>query len=798
MKISLNWVKQYIDLSGIEPSVIADKLTNAGLEVETVETLAVGTHLVTGYVKDARLMENSDHLTVCQVDLGVKYGIVPIVCGAPNVKTGQTVIVARPGAELAEVRIGKSTIRGHESHGMICSLLELGVDPKRLSQASIDGIEVLPHGTEIGREDVLSLLGLDDVILTIKVLANRPDALAVYNVARELSILFERPLKPWHRPLEKKGHAPAFEVNVKTAKCPQFSIRTVEGIGKGSTPEYISRALLALGMRPISPLVDISNYVMLLTGQPLHFYDLDALPEPRLTIVEDLKSPFLALDEKTYEVQPGDLSIVSGTTIACLAGVMGSSLTGVKETTKNIAVEAANFYGPTVRQTSIRLNLPSESSQRFIKGINPHQAEDVLDLTISLIGEVLGYRSFSKTVAHDLVDHRLKRIPFAHETINRRLGTKFTPAEISATLNRIGIQIIDEPEPIAIVPAHRIDIDGVADLTEEVIRIRGFEHIEVKLPSLTALHTGLTASQAKVERLRQLLLNRGLHEVLTYTLLHQSEIDKFRLLNHDELFQVSNPMTDEHEYVRGGLTHSLLEAANYNVARQTKNLAIFEISGIETRKTLATHLGLVLVGEKSLRGQLATKPYDFYDAKGLFEAVMTTFGIDAGRYRYERLADNSAELHPGQSASILIDNQKVGVIATLSPEAYSRFDFKKAPVVMLEIDLGYVLNLRVSATKMSPLSKYPAVTRDLAFVIDQSVEAQAILKVIRKTQKDLIRDVFIFDVYTGEHVPEGKKSLALSIVINDEKKTLTETECAQVIERVKVALATAFNLTFRV
>jgi phenylalanyl-tRNA synthetase beta chain len=797
MRISLNWIKQYVDLSGIEPSEIATKLTNAGLEVEAIDRVAVGTNLVTGFVKEAKLMENSDHLTVCQVDMGVKYGVSQIVCGAPNVRTGQIVIVARPGAELAEVKIGKSTIRGVESHGMICSLLELGVDPKRLSQESIDGIEVLPASTKVGHEDILSLLGLDDVILTIKVLANRPDALAVHNVARELSILFERPLKPWKRNL-KEGHEPSFEVVVKTNKCPQFSIRTVEGIGRGVTPEPIARSLLAMGMRPINPLVDISNYVMLLTGQPLHFYDLDRLEEPRLTVLNDLSAPFTALDEKTYDVQPGDLSIVSGHTIACLAGVMGSQQTGVSETTKNIAIEAAHFYGPAVRQTSIRLNLPSESSQRFVKGINPHQAEEVLDLTINLIGEVLGYKSYSKTVAHDVVDHGLKHIPFTYAAINGRLGTKFTPEVITQTLKRIGIEVFETPQPLAIVPAHRIDIDGVADLSEEVIRILGFEHIEVKLPSLTALHAGLTGTQAKLERVRQLLLNRGLHEILTYTLLHRSEIGKFRLLNQDELYKVTNPMTDEHEYVRGGLMYSMLGVANYNVARQTKSLALFEIGGIETKASWTNHLGIVLVGSKSSRGQLVTKPYDFYDAKGLFEAMMTILGIDPGRYRYERKADDSMELHPGQSADVLVDNKRVGVIATLSPEAAAGFDFKKAPVVLLEIDLGYVLNLRVSNTKMTPLSKYPTVTRDLALVVDQGIEAQALIKVIRKTQKDIIRDVVIFDVYTGDHVPAGKKSLALSIVLNDEKKTLTDNECAQVIERVKVALAQAFSVTFRI
>ena len=294
MKVSLNWIKKYVDLTDITPEEIASKLTMAGIEVESIDPLAVGTNLVIGFVKQAKLMENSDHLSLCQVDLGKKYGNVQIVCGAPNIKTGQTVIVARPGAKLKEVSIGRSSIRGHESNGMICSLLELGVDSKQLSQDSIEGIEVLDSATAIGREDVLALLGLDDVILSIKLLANRPDAMGLYNVAREIAMLFNRQIKPWTQALPI-GNKPNFKVDVRTGKCPQFTIRTVMGIKQGTTPEYIAHALKSMGMRPISPLVDISNYVMLLTGQPLHFYDLDRLEEQRLVISDDVNAPFYAL-----------------------------------------------------------------------------------------------------------------------------------------------------------------------------------------------------------------------------------------------------------------------------------------------------------------------------------------------------------------------------------------------------------------------------------------------------------------------------------------------------------------------
>ncbi len=794
MKISLNWIQKYVDLTGITPREIAKKLTMAGIEVEAIDPLAHGTNLVTATVIDARLMENSDHLSICQVDMGAQYGKTQIVCGAPNIKTGQKVIVARPGAELKDVKIGKSSIRGHESNGMICSLLELGIAEKFLSQASIDGIEVLPATTEIGREDVLAMLGLSDTILSLKLLANRPDGLGLYNIAREIALLFDRPIKPWEQVLPP-GKKARFNVKVTTTKCPQFTIRTVHGIALGLTPQYMKESLMSMGMRPINPLVDIANYVMLLTGQPLHIYDLDKLEEPALTIVDDRNQKFIALDGQTYDVIDGDIVIMSGKTIACLAGVMGSEHTAVGLKTKNIAIEAANFYSAQIRQTSIRLNLPSESSQRFIKGINPHQAEAVLDLTINLIGEVLGYQSYSSSVSHDVVNHELKRIPFTYETINERLGTKFSKKTIDATLQKVGIIITETKE--AIIPAHRIDIDEVADLAEEVIRIQGFEQIDVKLPALTALHAGLRHEQVKLDDIRTLLRHRGLDEIVSYTLLHQKEINKFRFLNQDEVHRLSNPMTDEHEYVRASLLYSMLKVANYNASRQNKSLGIFEISSIETKAIRTTNLGIVLVGDKSLRGQLMTKPYDFYDLKGLLEAMMNVLGIDGGRYRLERVTNYQAELHPGQSATIIVDNRIIGIMGVLSPNAISQFDFNKAPVIMLELDVGLLIKTPTSNTKMAPLSRFPLVMRDLSIIISESYDAQTIIKTIRKTNKELIRQVDIFDIYQGNHIPQGKKSLALTITLNSDRRTLTEGECSDVIEKIKVALAQSFSAAFR-
>jgi len=797
MRISLNWINQYVDISRITPEEIARKLTFAGIEVETIDRIAVGTNLVTAYVVEAKKMDGSDHLSLCQVDMGPNFGTTQIVCGAPNIKTGQKVIVARPGAVLDKVKISRSNIRGNESNGMICSLLELGVDDKNFSDDQKDGIEVLPGDTPIGIEDVLKLLGLDDTILSLKLLANRPDAMALYNVAKEIGLLFDLPVKDWKQSLPS-GKKPDFTITVNTPKCRLFSIRTVHGICNGTTPEYIKRALSSMGMRPISPLVDISNYVMLLTGQPLHFYDLDKLKGKELVISEQFEGTFTALDDKSYSILKGDIAITNGKELACLAGIMGSNHHGVSATTTSIAIEAAHFDGATIRGTATRLNLLSESSQRFIKGTNPHQIEDVLDLTVLLIKEILGCREYSSTVSHDTVVHQRKEITFTREAINMRLGTSFSMAEIEATLTKIGFDIAHrESKVVALVPFARIDVDGIVDLSEEVIRIQGFEHIDAKLPHLVAINAGFSKGQTRQEALRSLLLNRGLDEILTYTLLNKSEAESYRFLNKDELYRLSNPMTVDREYVRGGLSFSLLQSANYNVARQNKQLAMFELSSIETKHSRSAHLGIVLVGQKSARQMLVTRPYDFYDAKGMFEAIMSLLGIDAARYRYERLT-GCPELHPGQSAAIHVDNKPCGIIGALSPLGAQPFDFKKLDVVLLEIDLGYILGLKVNPVKMAPLSKFPTVMRDIAVIVEEEVDAATIIKAIRKTNKELIRNVEIFDVYAGTGIPAGKKSIALTMHINSENRTLTDFETNEVIEKVKIALASGFNASFRI
>ena len=482
MKVSLKWLNNYVDLKDLTAESIAQKLTFAGIEVEDIVRLASGTNLVIGEIIECVDHPDSNHLHILKVDEG-KYGIEQIVCGAPNARVGLKVIVARVGAVLPKITIVKSTIRGVESNGMCCSLLELGVDAKYLTEAQINGIEELPSDAVVGNDDVLNYLGLDDTILDLKLLANRSDCLAMQNVAKEVAALFEREVKlPENTKLEVKSSD--FKVDSKTSLCRQFSIREIRNIKVKESPKWLKERLIASGVRPINNIVDIGNYVMLLTGQPLHMYDLDKLSSKSLCARSDYEGDFVALDEKTYRLQEGDLVIMNEDKVMCLGGVMGSLSCAVDENTKNVAIEAANFDAKTIRHTSTRLNLISESSQRFVKGINKDQYEYVLNLTANLLIELAEADEIYEIKTYDEIDHTPLVIESSCKEINDRLGSNFEHDLIKHTLERVGIIINDFDGDCfkAHIPNHRIDIKLGADLSEEVIRLLGFEHIKSILP----------------------------------------------------------------------------------------------------------------------------------------------------------------------------------------------------------------------------------------------------------------------------------------------------------------------------
>mgnify|MGYP001418869795 CR=1 FL=1 len=798
MLVSLKNVSKYVSLDGLTAEEIADKLTFSGVEVEEVGRLASGSHLVIGEVIKCEKHPNSDHLHVLDVNLGNQYGVTQIVCGAPNAKKGLKVIVARVGAILPQLDIKKGNIRGIESNGMCCSLLELGVDAKYLSEYQKAGIEELPLDAPVGEENVLGYLGLDDVILNLKVLANRPDLLSTINVAREIGALYAREVK-----------IPTFSTNVsfntklvvgsKTKKCSQFAGREIRNIVTKPSPKWLVSSLMAMGIRSINNIVDIGNYVMMMTGQPLHMYDADKLEKAELYAQEDYQGDFVALDEKTYKVIKGDIVIASNNEPKCLGGLMGALNCAVTDQTKNIYIEAASFDSASIRRTSNRLGLFSESSARFIKGTNHYQAEFVMNFVTALINDLCETNENSNIVTYQSEKYEPQVINTTVDKINKRLGTSFTKVEIANALSRLNFvtKFKNDEEFSTSVPAYRLDITGPADLSEEVIRLLGFEHVKSVLPALDTKVGLLTTRQKRIKNIKTYLRNKGLDECVTYTLTSTKKMHDFNILKEEEHYAIINPLTDERVVVRTHILGSLLEVANYNIARQNKNLAIFEVSNMISKVSRSEHLAIVLVGKKQGQGLMREVDYDFFDMKGLIEGLFTTLGVESSRYKFERLVDTKGELHPGKSASIIFQNKIIGKFGELHPNAIEKYDLGKTSAVALEIDLEALLEAKVSEIKMVPISRYPSVSRDLAFILDKGIAAGDVIKYVKKSGGSLVVDCQVFDVYQGEHIAEGKKSMAITVTYLKDNATLTEKEVSDAEDKIKFELARSFKAEIR-
>ena len=796
MLVSLNELKKYVDLQGLVGEDIANGLTFAGIEVEEIYKLASGTNLVIGEILECEKHPDSDHLHILKVNLGNKYGIEQIVCGAPNARVGLKVIVSRVGAKLPGGEIKAGVIRGVSSNGMCCSLLELGVDAKYLSEKQTSGIEELPLDAVVGNEEVLEYLGLDDEILNLKILANRPDLLSLYNVAKEVGAIFNRKVNIPHYEI-KDDFVSDLKVGSLTDKCHQFSGREIKNIIVKDSPKFMQDALRSMGIRSINNIVDIGNYVMLLTGQPLHMYDADKLPKKELIARDDLEGEFIALDEKKYNIIKGDIVITSDSKMMCIGGVMGASECAVSEDSKNIYIEAASFDGASIRHTSSRLGLSSESSQRFVKGTNHFQSIDVINFATYLIKEYCEAKEISNIITYLDEDKPNNEVRTSISKINKRLGTDFNKSEIEDVLNRLNFKLkfLDEDNFISFTPDYRLDVTCDADISEEVIRLLGFEHVKSVLPTLDTKVGALSLPQNRLRKIREYLLDIGIDECLTYSLVSKENSQKFNLLHSEEHYKIINPLTDEREYFRTHIAYSLLEAASYNVNHQNKDLALFETANMISKSSRSEHLSIALVGNKHLRGDMRNEPYDFFDMKGVVENIFALLGIETSRYKFER-AEDKKELHPGKSAYIYFQNQIIGVFGELHPNQYNEFKFGKTNVVILELNLDSLLNAKVSINKMSPISRFPVVSRDLAFIIDKDIAISDILKVVKTSAKGMVKEASVFDVYEGSNMKQGYKSVAINISLGSDH-TLTDVEIVDAIDKIKFELNKKYNIELR-
>ena len=799
MKISVKYLSEYLDISDLSIQQLVDKITITGVEIESVEHLAIVDHLIIGYVQSCEKHPDSDHLHVCKVDTGS--GVATIVCGAPNVAAGQKVIVALPGANLPAkgIVIQKGVIRGVPSEGMICSLLELGVDEKYLSQAQKDGIEVLDKDAPVGNKDPLAYLGLDDTLLELKPTPNRGDVLSMISFVYEASAALNKPLKKDLAKVELKKLAPAtYKVSSATPKCPRIALKGVHGIKVQPSPRWLQETLMGFGVRAINNIVDIGNFVMLLVGQPLHMYDADKLKSHDFVVKDGFDGKFVALDEQTYQLQKDDILITDGAQLGCLAGVMGADETKVDEHTKNIVIEAAEFNDIQIRTTARRLQLLSEAATRFIRGIDYTRCHYALDLACQMLQELAGAKEIETTVAYGDFTPKNTKINIGLAKINGVLGTSFTAQDVKEVWERLHFAYTTKGENFVVaVPSYRGDITIQEDLIEEVIRIKGFENLKETYPA-DFTTGGYTPKQHQRLLVRRHLVEQGLYEALTYSLENKKTNGDFNVLSCNaeaKAIKIMTPITEDHEYLRESLIPSLLAAVQANNARNIADVPLFEVSKLYYNGGEHEQLGIAISGHlKNIKWQ---KPQnvDFYVMKGLVTSVLELLGIEEVRYSLVRVPSDSKYFHPGRSAYLKTGNTIFGVIGELHPLMAKKYEVEHCLVA--ELDLDYLLNLKTSKVKFSAPSIYPAISRDIALVVKQDVASGDLIRVIKKSGRALIRDAEVFDIYQGENLEAGYKSVAISISYADSKRTLKDEEVNAVHQQVVEALEKTFQAKLR-
>ena len=790
MLVSLNEISKYVDISGLSKEEIASRLTFSGIEVEEIKTLSKATSLVVGKVISCIPHPNSDHLHVCKVD--IKDEILDIVCGAPNCKEGIKVIVAKVGAKLPGGEIKAGEIRGYKSNGMLCALNELGVDPKYLKEEQIKGIEILSDDFEVGDSDILHKLGLDDVILDLSLLANRSDCYSLFNVSREIGALFNRKVNILEANDDSTYEEKEFKVDSLTPNCQEFSVKIVKGIEVKDSPAWLKNCLRSEGIRTINNIVDLGNYIMLLTGQPIHMYDYDKLVKKELIVRSDINEKFIALDEKEYSIHEGDICVTSSGKTMCLGGIMGGLDSEVTNDTKNIVIEVANFNHASIRRTSSRLGLVSDSSQRFVKGINKDQVDYVLNLTTNLLKTISNVDSISNIIKYDVLNHDKKLISCSVDYINNRLGTNFEYEKIKDILQLLYFKFVesDGNKFIVEVPSFRIDVEGKADLSEEIIRYIGLDTISPTLPFMETTVGGKSKDEQKEDVICSFLSNNGLYRVLTYTLVNKKMSESFKILNKSDGYVIKNPLTEDHKYVRTNLLPSLINCANYNLNHQNNNFGIYEISHIDSIQKNEIHLGVVLVGKKYKQDKIIGESYSYYDAKGIVDTILDMFNISSTRVKYTRFETD--EFHPNRSALVLLDNKPLCVMGDIYP---TKKEIKDS-MILLEMNLSVLFATKSKNIKFEPISAYPQSSRDYAFIIDDSINYIDIKNEVKKCSS-LIKDVSIFDIYKGKNLAQNEKSIALTVVFESNDHTLKDNEIDEVHNKIVETLNKKFNVSLR-
>ncbi|HCQ1907682.1 TPA: phenylalanine--tRNA ligase subunit beta [Staphylococcus aureus] len=792
MLISNEWLKEYVTIDD-SVSNLAERITRTGIEVDDlIDYTKDIKNLVVGFVKSKEKHPDADKLNVCQVDIGEDEP-VQIVCGAPNVDAGQYVIVAKVGGRLpGGIKIKRAKLRGERSEGMICSLQEIGISSNYIPKSFESGIYVFSEA-QVPGTDALQALYLDDQVMEFDLTPNRADALSMIGTAYEVAALYNTKMTKPETTSNELDLSANDELTVTIEnedKVPYYSARVVHDVTIEPSPIWMQARLIKAGIRPINNVVDISNYVLLEYGQPLHMFDQDAIGSQQIVVRQANEGEKMTtLDDTERELLTSDIVITNGQTPIALAGVMGGDFSEVKEQTSNIVIEGAIFDPVSIRHTSRRLNLRSESSSRFEKGIATEFVDEAVDRACYLLQTYANGKVLKDRVSSGELGAFITPIDITADKINRTIGFDLSQNDIVTIFNQLGFDTeINDDVITVLLPSRRKDITIKEDLIEEVARIYGYDDIPSTLPVFDKVTSGqLTDRQYKTRMVKEVLEGAGLDQAITYSLVSKEDATAFSMQQRQTI-DLLMPMSEAHASLRQSLLPHLIEAASYNVARKNKDVKLFEIgnvffaNGEGELPDQVEYLSGILTGDYVVnQWQGKKETVDFYLAKGVVDRVSEKLNLE---FSYRR-ADIDG-LHPGRTAEILLENKVVGFIGELHPILAADNDLKRTYVFELNFDA--LMAVSVGYINYQPIPRFPGMSRDIALEVDQNIPAADLLSTIHAHGGNILKDTLVFDVYQGEHLEKGKKSIAIRLNYLDTEETLTDERVSKVQAEIEAAL----------
>ena len=798
MLISLNWLKQYIDLDGIEINEMENALTMIGQEVEKIEVLGENLeNVVTAQIIEKEMHPDSDHLTICKVDNGKE--ILQIVCGAPNHKAGDKVVLAQVGAKLApDFVIKKGKIRGVESNGMLCSEEELNIGKDS------DGIMILPEDTPVG-VPMKEYLGINDTVFELEITPNRPDCLSHIGIARELGAYYNKEVKyPSFAINSESSEKTADNISVEIEDsnlAKRYVARIIKNVTVKESPKWLKERVESIGIRSINNIVDASNFIMMELNQPNHTFDLDKIEGGKIVVRAGHENEKLVtLDEQERELNSDDIVISDGVKAVALGGVMGGQNSEITENTKNILLEVANFNSQNVRKTSRRLTLFSESSYRFERRVDEENAINVINRLANIIQEVAGGEILEGVVDNYPVPYKKKTATLNFERLNRFVGKNIPRETVIGILTRLEIEVVDNGETLTLTaPTYRDDLENEQDYFEEVIRMYGFDNIENILPKLDISEKPVIDTTKLSTQVKLIAANAGLKEVINYSFVPKAAMEKIKYtsVERENLIDLLRPITEDLVTLRPTLLYSLLKNAKENMNRNATNIRFFEVSRTFVKaEELAKEevkLGIILAGEnnKTLWNPKPV-PYDFYDLKGIVEEIFTQLKFN--NYMIKR--SEQSQYHPGRSVDVFVGRELIGSFGEIHPDVLENFDLGKTSVLVGEFNIDLIQKYIGKKIKYQGIVKYPAVPRDFAFVMREDILVGDVLKTIQKVDKK-IEKVELFDIYQGAGVLPGMKSVAISVILRDKNKTLEEKEIVDISNKIVTKVEKDYGAVLR-